>query len=299
VGHIRWARHFWPGTIPLVTISSEAAVAVATRLAEDLGLGSVTPHVLRDGSNVVVRLHPTPLVARVATLTAVVRPEVHRWLASDISVAFFLAARGVPVVSPSTDPPPGPYSLSGTAVSLWHHVPHDPSSSVSPAELASLLGPLHAALRSYPVRPAGDGPLGDHRRALTVLERLRLLDPGVLRLLRAEGERLGAEVYALPGQPLHGDAHPANILVTPDGPVWNDFEDSWVGPLAWDYACMANSRSHPGDWAGVASGLTDPAELAACRELRSVFGVAWYQLVAHRFPWRAAQARAALDAWLP
>jgi hypothetical protein len=271
-----------------MSISRAAAVAAATKLAADLGLGRVEPRLLRDSSNVLLHLHPSPLVARVATMTAALRPGVHRWLARDISLAAHLHDRGLPVARPSTDPPPGPYDVGGITIALWRYVPHDPSALVEPATLVAMLGSLHSALRDFPGQLA-DGPVADLGRMLDQLD----LDPGVLRLLRADVARLGAVVSALPAQPLHGDAHPANVLVTPDGPVWNDFEDAWRGPVAWDYACVAGS-SRPGDWAGAAAGHVDPASLAACRELRSVFSVAWRQLLAARFPSRVADARAAL-----
>ncbi len=271
-----------------MSISRAAAVAAATKLASDLGLGRVEPRLLRDSSNVLLHLHPSPLVARVATMTAVLRPGVHRWLARDISLAAYLDDRGLPVARPSTDPPPGPYDVGSITIALWRYVPHDPSALVEPATLVAMLGSLHEALRDFP-GPLADGPVADLGRMLAQVD----LDPGVLRLMRADLARLGAVVSALPAQPLHGDAHPANVLVTPDGPVWNDFEDAWRGPVAWDYACVAGS-SRPGDWAGAVAGHVDPGALAACRALRSVYSVAWRQLVADRFPSRAADAREAL-----
>lgn len=35
----------------------------------------------------------------------------------------------------------------------------------------------------------------------------------------------------LPAQPLHRDTHSGNALVTANGLVWNDFEDTWYGPV--------------------------------------------------------------------
>jgi Phosphotransferase enzyme family len=279
-----------------MSISRDTAVAAATKIAADLGLRGVTPRLLRDGSNVLVHLRPEPLVARVATVTAAIRPGVHRWLTSDIALARYLDARGLPVVRPSDDPPAGPHDVDGITVALWQHVPHDPAATVAPAELVSILGKLHAALRDYP-DPLADGPSADFVRVLALLERSRLVEPAVLARLRADGERLAERVSALPAQPLHGDAHPGNVLVTPDGPVWNDFEDAWVGPPAWDYACVANS-SRSGDWVRAVHGHADPDALAVCRELRAAFGVAWYQLLAHRFPDTADDARRVLAEYL-
>jgi hypothetical protein len=273
-----------------MSISREAAVAAAVRLAADLGLRGVEPRLLRDSSNVLLHLRPYPLVARVATITSL-RPGVHRWLASDIELATYLYGRGLPVVRPSADPPAGPHDVGGITIALWRYVEHDPSALVEPAELVSMLGSLHAALRDFPGTLAADGPRADLDRVLTYLS--GSLDPGVSRRLAADGTRLGEAVHALPSQPLHGDAHPGNVLVTPSGPVWNDFEDAWRGPLAWDYACVAGS-GRPGDWAGAVAGRVPPRELAVCRALREVFAVAWRQLLAYRFPARSGEARAAL-----
>ncbi|HEV7648907.1 MAG TPA: aminoglycoside phosphotransferase family protein [Actinophytocola sp.] len=273
-----------------MSISREAAVAAAVTLAADLGLREVEPRLLRDSSNVLLHLRPYPLVARVATLTAL-RPGVHRWLASDIELATYLHGRDLPVVRPATDPPAGPHDVGGITIALWRYVEHDPSALVGPASLVSMLAELHAAARDFPGTLAADGPRADLDRVLTFLS--GSLDPGLSRLLAADGARLGGAVAALPAQPLHGDAHPGNVLVTPSGPMWNDFEDAWRGPPAWDYACVAGS-GRPGDWASAVSGRVDEAGLAMCRALREVFAVAWQQLLAHYFPARAGQARAAL-----
>ena len=53
-------------------------------------------------------------------------------------------------------------------------------------------------------------------------------------------EELHATLGSLrsPIQPLHGDAHLNNVLNGPDGPLWNDWEDTCLGPLGWDAACL-------------------------------------------------------------
>ena len=60
----------------LSTRALEAAVAVA----EAHGLRCAKPIVLADRSNVIVHLHPAPVVARVATTTALVRRDACAWL---------------------------------------------------------------------------------------------------------------------------------------------------------------------------------------------------------------------------
>ncbi|HEV2781950.1 MAG TPA: phosphotransferase [Actinophytocola sp.] len=249
-----------------------AAVAVAGRY----GVRCTDPVVLHVGSNVLVHLRPAPVVARVANLVAELRPGVATWFARDLALSSYLADRGVPVVRPSADPPAGPHEHGGLVLSFWTHVPHDPHRRPTPAEVGRALGGLHAALRGYTGPLPEEGPIGDLRQVLDLLERDGVLAGARLAKLRAEGARLAGEVLALPKQALHGDAHPGNLLATPDGLLWNDFEDTWRGPPAWDLACLANTKLMDGRAA--LAHYPDPPpdrEIEVCLELRRLFGVGW------------------------
>lgn len=275
------------------------AVRAAVAVARDFGLSSTDPVVLADGSNVLVHLRPAPVVARVATLTAELRPGVAAWLARDIEVSAYVAGRGVPVVPPSVDPPAGPHVRDGLVLTFFEYVPHDPDHHPVPAEVGRVLADLHDALREYPGVLPADGPIGDLWRILDMLERERILADGELTALRAELSRLAPEVQVLPGRALHGDAHPGNLLATPNGLVWNDFEDTWRGPLAWDLACLANT--HRLDGRAALAAYPDPppaAELEVCVRLRTVFGVAWRFVLDDRIPGRAPDKREHLNRWL-
>jgi len=65
-------------------------------------------------------------------------------------------------------------------------------------------------------------------------------------------------------RPLHGDAHPGNVLLTADGPRWTDFEDVCLGPVEWDLASMQVTD----DAVAAYPGHVDRARLAECRDLR-------------------------------
>jgi hypothetical protein len=249
------------------------AVAAAVTVARQFGVRSTSPSVLADGSNVLVHLRPAPVVARVASLTAMVRPGVEDWVARDISISTYLASRGIPVVRPSVDPPAGPHHHNGRVLAFFEYVPHDRSYRPSPEVFGRQLAELHDALREYPGALPALGPVNDLRRGLDLLERHGL---GAVDEPRATLEELAPEVDKLPPQALHGDAHPGNLLAGSDGLVWNDFEDAWWGPLGWDLACLAHSARLDG-WAAVRAYPGSPPlpEIELCLRLRRLYAACW------------------------
>jgi Ser/Thr protein kinase RdoA (MazF antagonist) len=56
-------------------------------------------------------------------------------------------------------------------------------------------------------------------------------------------DRVSERIVALglPSQPIHGDAHPGNVLVTAEGATWTDFEEGGRWPVEWDLACILNA----------------------------------------------------------
>jgi hypothetical protein len=247
--------------------------------------------VLHDRSNVVIHLRPAAVVARVATLTARVRPGVASWFRRDALLASHAAARGVLTTRPFAPV----VTVDGFVVGLWHHEPHDSSCSVSPDDAAARLFELHVALADYAGPLPRSGPCEDVLRALPLVAAA----PPALAVLTAEVERLRSALAAFPARPLHGDAHPGNLLATPAGLMWNDFEDTWRGPLGWDLACLATSGRIDGAAAVAAYPEPVPAEeLAACVELRELLGVVWRFVLADRFPAEHARAAADLERWL-
>ncbi|MGY1733018.1 phosphotransferase family protein [Geodermatophilus sp. SYSU D01045] len=101
--------------------------------------------------------------------------------------------------------------------------------------------------------------------------------------------RLGGRVQAL-----HGDAHPGNLLATPDGRRWTDLEDTCAGPPEWDLACLRLTSRLDGRAALDAMGGPSDAELAPWLELRRLHAAAWWTVVGAHHPERRAQAAAVL-----
>lgn len=263
---------------------TRAAVRAALTVTSRLGLRAHEPEVLHERSNVLVRLGP--LVARVPGTIRLARPGP-AWQERDLAVSGFLTERGVRVVSPATDPPAGPHFAEGLPVTLWNHTPHDPDHRYAPDVVARSLAEVHAALREYPGELPRRGPLDDLGRIFDRHD----LDPR----LRAEAGRLAALLPDVAAQPLHGDAHPGNLIATPDGPCWLDFEDTWQGPLAWDLGILA--RQGGPEYLAAYPGEVDEAALRFFTRLRELYAVVWQFVVAIRFPDRLAGARSALDAY--
>ncbi|MFD0364419.1 phosphotransferase family protein [Nocardia sp. GCM10030253] len=280
--------------------ATRRVVTATTDLARRLGCRVTDPHVLSDGSNVLIHLRPAPIVARVATTSALIRPGVAAWLAREIDLARYLHAHRMPVAMPACDPPAGPHHHAGLDISFWQYIPHEPERTPSAAELAPALAELHEVLRGYPGELPTDGPLGDITRLVDLVDRQQLLTGTELSTLRAETETLRDALAGFPVQPLHGDAHQGNALATPNGVVWIDFEDTWRGPIGWDLASLADqggTNFAVSAWQAYPDRPSDD-ELTTCIHLRQLFGLCWRLLMLHRYPHGEANARAHLDAWL-
>ena len=261
-------------------------VRTAVALAASFGVRSTDPVVLRDASNLLVHLRPAPVVARIATATATARPDVVEHFRRAVAVTEHLAGRGVPVVGPSAELPAGPFTRDGLVVSFAEFVAHDPT--WVPTDFAARLADLHAELRSYP------GPLPE-RLPVTDLDRIveRWTRPSAqLAAFTAARDALVASWPTPDVQPLHGDAHPGNLLLTPRGPVWNDFEDTWSGPVEWDLACLASTSRLD----GVAAAREYPlvSDLAFWLRLRKLHVAGWLTVLERRFDRYREAADAAL-----
>ena len=243
---------------------------------------------LSDDSNVLVHLAPAPVVARVATTTALVRPQPVEWLARELAVAGHLASRGVPVVAPSEELPPGPHSHDGFDLTFWRYVEQETATPPEMSELATGLASLHDALRDYPGElPYLEPALAEVVRMLDYAEAHALLSAGELEELRAGHARLApllAEARGQP-QPLHGDAHVGNVLVTREGALWSDFEDTCSGPVGWDLACLMRGSAFGEETVLRAyGGRPTREELEPFLEARELQGIAWLTITLRTLP---------------
>ena len=173
------------------------------------------------------------------TGTVVLHDDPRKWLEREVSVLEFLAPSGV-AVAPSPLIAPGPWQHDGLWMTFAEWIPdvEQGSPPADPDGLGRALRTLHDELERF------DGELGTLSDLRDDIGRLH----GLLRPTEAvAGDRIASlrarldaadDVFSctLPVQALHGDASVGNLLHTPVGLVWNDFEDTFRGPLHWDLA---------------------------------------------------------------
>jgi len=273
---------------------SRRAVAAALALARGLGLKcSDAPEVIADGSNVLVHLLPAPVVARVATTTALVRKPAEQWLALDLDLAGFLAAQNFPVVPPSRELPTGPHHYDGFALTFWQYIEHDRNYIANAHEVGPLLRELHSALGGYRGALRHLSPFTEIPQWLDEVASWKTVDPADIAMLRRGFAAISAEIGALDllQQPLHGDAHKKNVLKTSKGLVWTDFEDACFGPIEWDLACFVRTSLEPREIALTSyGGQLDLNRLKPFFAARDLQGAAWGAILSTRFPDRKERA---------
>lgn len=269
------------------------ALNAARAVATAHGLACDEAAVVHAGSNVHVHLRPAPVVARVMTGTVVLHDDPRRWLEREVSVLEFLAPSGI-AVAPSSLISPGPHQHDGLWMTFSEWIP-DVEQSHPPADAAILgraLRNLHDELRTF------DGELGNLEELRDRIERLhgllgpsQALDADTISTLRARLDTAG-DVFGstLPAQALHGDASLSNLLHSPDRLVWNDFEDTFRGPVQWDLAGYAMSLRHRGATAAFVRqvldhyGWGDEHELVPFIAAHDVYDEIWRLYLGQRRP---------------
>jgi aminoglycoside phosphotransferase (APT) family kinase protein len=256
------------------------------------------PAVLADGANVIVHLRPSPVVAKVAASTPVVRADPGAWLQRELDLALFLMRAGAPVMAPSPEIPATVYHRDGHVMTFWTYL--RPAGTGLPDEgtIGSMLRDLHAVLRTYPGSPPVLAPLGDIPAFLARPQ--TLLSAADVCLLTETYARLTGDLTptAAPGQVLHGDAGIGNLMAADGQWVWHDFEDTCSGPAAWDLAATtASPRLDRSRVLAAYGDPVDPVQLRTCEQLRRLHLTIWYALYAERLPECRQRAAELLATW--
>ncbi len=220
-------------------MADDAALRAACEVARALGLRVDTPRRLRGRSNLLIHLAPANVVARVATGTAKVR-RGDAWFAREVALAGHLARAGAPVVPPCDEIPPGPHQRDGWIISFWRFV-DELAEPVDARAAGRALRECHERLLDFAGPLPECAPLVEGELILQRLTEQRAATPAELEVLQRVRERVAATfALGLVAQPVHGDATLSNVLATARGPLWNDWEDCFRGPIAWDLAALVS-----------------------------------------------------------
>ena len=248
------------------------AVSAATTAGRELGILVDEPRVLYDLFSVVVHLAPSPVVVRVPTVLPhafVDDPDAQAaQQLSELTVAGWLADHGHPVVPPSPLVPREPVRFGGFSMTFWQFVEQVPDAEPETRRRFEVTAELHAALRGYDSAELSFlQPFGPFiPDALAELERLPdLVSASDVARAQREWATVGPLVSsreafeaAFPDatiQTIHGDAPYYNLIVTPDGEYWSDFELVTLGPVEADLALVGPEGQAAYDEAAAQLGL--------------------------------------------
>lgn len=209
----------------------------AVDVAEQLGFAIANPVVIQETNHTVVWLQPHAVIAKVGT-----RRDSADGLLLEHRVASALDRLGAAVAAPLAGVSPVRHPDTGCVVTLWQRLAHDPNAEPAGMTVGRSLRDLHGALSAENLQlPSFRDGLDRARLALFDDRRIGALPRDDRTLLRNAFEALVAEVegHASNEQPLHGEPHDANLLVTPGGLRWIDFEAACRGPLEWDLAFLS------------------------------------------------------------
>jgi len=285
-------------SIELTRRAIDAAVTTARRL----GLRVEQPLLLHDASNALVHLRPAPVVARVATTTAMSRQGGAEHLAREIAIASRLARAGAPVVPPSGDVDPGPHTEDGLALSFWELAERLPGPP-SPAAAGRALRECHEALADAALELPRLEALHEAERVLDMPGAAEIHPAEDMTMLRDGLASMLQELSALPLRPVHGDSHLANVMHAKNGTLWFDWEDAFAGPVEWDLGVLLGQArifgadETPQRAALRAYGPIDEDTLDLMVEARALQTAAWAALVVSHRPHRRPMLERNLE-WL-
>jgi thiamine kinase-like enzyme len=222
-------------TDPHLMSDVEIPIRAAREVAMAHGVVPDRCEILQNGSTLVLRLGES-LVARVIRDVDGPR-QGSEWFMRENAVAQYLARQGAPVIPMHPELPPGPHVHLGHTLNFWKFVSVT-DKEPKPRAIGRTLFQCHDLLRGFNGELPELAILTESLALLDTLEEGSHFPLATIELLR---DRLVSSINALAAfsfQPLHGDAHPGNLLNTTIGLLWTDWEDTFLGPVEWDLASI-------------------------------------------------------------
>lgn len=259
--------------------ATETAIRAATETALAHGITPNRCDILQNGSTLVLRLTET-LVARVVQDRDGPRQGTE-WFARENAIAQHLTENGAPVIPLHSGLPPGPHEHLGYPLNFWEFVTRI-DAEPDPHEIGLTLKRCHEVMKTFP-QPLPR--LAIISESLAILDSRELFPASTQEMLRKHLQA-SLEVLAMyPQQPLHGDAHAGNLMITTRGLLWTDWEDTFAGPVEWDVASIIwNAQILDEDHATVTAiresyGPVDERALQQCLVARAAVITAWYPIL--------------------
>ena len=214
---------------PMQAHEAQRATQAAISSASSLGLTAHYAAVLHNSNKLTLRLQPCDVLARVA-------PAAHQGAQLEVDLAQRLSEAGSPVAAPKTSEV---FVRDDYVVTLWTYYEPVTTQPIVAAEYAGALERLHTGMRQVDLPTphftdrvsAAQTLVADHDRTPKLADADRAFLAGTLNCLRQAVSDSGR-----PEQLLHGEPHPGNLLSTPTGPIFIDFETCCRGPIEFDVA---------------------------------------------------------------
>ena len=260
----------------------KAAVAVANRY----GVVPDRCQILQDGHTLVVRLTET-LVARVVTDIYGPRQGLD-WFERETAVAAHLTLHHAPVIPLHPDIPATAHQQEGYAMNFWQFVTAT-NAEPDAREIGRTLYQCHEILRHFPEPLPSLAILHETLAILETSVEKSYFDAATVELLKRHLQHSIDVLAPLPAQPLHGDAHMGNLMMTTQGLLWADCEDAFSGPVEWDLASIiwnAKLLDNDSDFVDqvlksyqAVGGKYDESVLEQCLIARAAVMSAWYPIL--------------------
>ncbi|MGW0507067.1 phosphotransferase family protein [Micromonospora sp. NPDC003241] len=241
--------------------AAQRATQAAMSIASSLGLTADDATVLHNSNKLTLRLQPCDVLAQVA-------PAARQSAQLEVDTAQRLFEVGSPVAVLKA---PEVFVRDDHAVTLWTYYEPVTTEEIPPADYARALERLHAGMRRVDLpTPHFTDRVSEAHTLVADHDRTPKLTDADRAFLASTLDRLHRTVRdsGRPEQLLHGEPHPGNLLATPTGPLFIDFETCCRGPIEFD---LAHAPDEVGDlYPGV-----DHHLLRDCRTLMLAMITAW------------------------